>query len=121
MAYTPKVILTAEESAAKLAAELAGNLAAASTVKTAANDLHMSLHLSGGRYNPAQMDYLLRLCNAMIGLIDDGDCISQRDSLMDELSCDEDGNPIDEDGELVSARSSFGLHHPDSPSFGGAL
>ena len=87
-------LFTPEELAAFKAKRNAANIAQALAVKEAAAGLHMSLHLSGGKYNPAQMDYLLRFCNAVIGMVDDGDCMAQRNILMEELRCDEGGNPV---------------------------
>lgn len=109
---------TPEERAAREAARSADNLAQARSVAIAAAELAMSLQLSGGQYNRAQLDYLLKFCNAVIGIVDDGDCMACREILMDELRCDEDGNAVDENLDPVT-RSSFGMHHPDSPSFGG--
>ena len=65
----------------------------ADAIARAADELAMSLHLSGGQYNRAQLDYLLKFCNAVIGMVDDGDCVACREILMDELRCDEDGDP----------------------------
>jgi hypothetical protein len=56
----------------------------------------MSLHLSGGEYNRAQQDCLLKFCNAVIGMIDDGDCMAERAIMMEVLRCDKDGNPVRE-------------------------
>lgn len=39
----------------------------------------------------------LDLCNAIIDLIDDGDAYAERGTLMDELRCDEGGNPVKPD------------------------
>jgi len=41
---------------------------------------------------------LFDLCNAAIDLVDDGDFMAQRDIQMGELSCDEDGTPVNEYG-----------------------
>lgn len=68
-------------------------------VMQAATALNAALERSGGLYSTAAMHRLLDLCNAMIGLVDDGDCMAQRDSLMWELGCDEHGNPSTEDEE----------------------
>lgn len=35
------------------------------------------------------------LCNAIIALIDDGDAWAEREALMEELNCDEDGNDLE--------------------------
>ena len=110
--FTPRS--TPEQRAAREAAEHAATLVNIDAVQKAADWLGTTLRLSGGRYKAAQSYALFNLCNAMIGLIDDGDCLHQRDVLMDELRIDEDGNP-DGDGD---ERASFGMHHPDSPSFG---
>jgi len=77
---------TPEERAAREDARSADNLAQAVAVKGAADELAMSLHLSGGQYNRAQLDYLLKFCNAVIGMVDDGDCLTQRDILVEELA-----------------------------------
>ena len=92
---------TPEEMAAREAALNADNLAKACAVKDAAADLHKSLALSGGKYTSAQMFQLLDFCNAVIGLTDDGDCMAQRDILMEELRCDTDGKPLGLDADLV--------------------
>jgi hypothetical protein len=110
---------TIEARGRRLAAENALNLSKAYLVKFEADRLHKRLEQSNGRFDTLQSYALLDLCNAVIGLIDDGDCMAQRDSLMDELSCDERGNPVDENGSVIGATSSFGMNHPDSPSFGG--
>ena len=91
----------------------------AAAVEGAAFALRQSLTRSNGKYTTSAQFNLFDLCNAVIALIDDGDCMAQRESLMDELRCDEHGNPVDENGNVIGATSSFGMHHPDSPSFGG--
>lgn len=94
--------------------------AKAAKLAAIAAQLSHRLKASGDKYTTrAQID-LFDLCNAVIDLIDDGDCMAQRESLMDELRCDEDGNPVDENRERI-IRASFGMHHPDSPSFGGRV
>lgn len=60
------------------------------------------------------------LCNAIIDLIDDGDAWQERETLMGELEIDDEGNPVDSNGFRLGD-ASFGLHHPDSPSFGRAF
>lgn len=90
----------------------------AAAVEGAAFALRQALTRSNGAYSSRAMFDLFDLCNAVIALVDDGDCMAQRDSLMDELRCDEGGNPVDENREPMGQRSSFGMHHPDSPSFG---
>ena len=90
----------------------------AAAVEGAAFALRQSLTRSNGKYTTSAQFNLFDLCNAIIALIDDGDCMAQRESLMDELRCDENGNPVDENRETIT-RASFGMHHPDSPSFGG--
>lgn len=92
----------------------------AAAVEAAAFALRRSLEKATkpGHYTTRAMFDLFDLCNAVIAMIDDGDCMAQRDSLMDELRCDEDGNPVDENREPIGQRSSFGMRHPDSPSFG---
>ena len=68
-------------------------------VMQAATALNAALEGSGGLYSTSSMHRLLDLCNAMIGLVDDGDCMAQRETLMWELGCDEHGNPVTEDEE----------------------
>lgn len=89
----------------------------AAAIEHAAYALRQALGRSNGKWTTRAQYDLLDLCNAVIDLIDDGDCMAQRESLMDDLRCDEDGNPVDENGETIT-RTSFGMHHPDSPSFG---
>jgi len=69
----------------------------ARAIRDAAGELHISLHLSGNTWNRAQQDYLFKLCNAIIDLIDDGDALAERETLMDYLRIDEDGNPVRDD------------------------
>lgn len=90
----------------------------AGAIEHAAYALRQALGRSNGKWTARAQYDLLDLCNAVIALVDDGDCMAQRESLMDELRCDEDGNPVDENRETIT-RASFGMHHPDSPSFGG--
>ena len=58
-----------------------------------ASDLAIELRRTGGVYGYRANHRLLELCNAVISLIDDGDCVACREILMDELRCDEDGDP----------------------------
>ena len=44
---------------------------------------------------PNCLDTRFDLCNAIIALIDDGDAWAERDALMEELNCDEDGNDLE--------------------------
>lgn len=81
-------------------------------------NLANALERGGDRYTTRAMYELLALCNATIDLIDDGDCMGQRDTLMEELRCDESGNPVNENWEPIGDYISFGMHHPDSPSWG---
>ena len=90
----------------------------AAAVEGAAFALRQALTRSNGKWTTRAQYDLFVLCNAVIALVDDGDCMAQRESLMDELRCDEAGNPVDENREPKGQRSSFGMHHPDSPSFG---
>ena len=69
-------------------------------VADAALMLAKRLDATGGTYDRRAQRNLFDLCNAVIGLIDDGDCLGQRDDLMDELRCDEGGNPVCDDGPL---------------------
>ena len=41
------------------------------------------------------LDTRFDLCNAIINLIDDGDAWAEREVLMEELNCDEDGNDLE--------------------------
>lgn len=66
----------------------------ASAIAAAAFQLYDRLTYSGGTYTERAQYRLLDLCNAVIDLIDDGDCLEQRGILMDELHCDEAGNPL---------------------------
>ena len=45
--------------------------------------------------NPKSLDARFGLCNAIINLIDDGDAWAEREVLMEELNCDEDGNDLE--------------------------
>lgn len=45
--------------------------------------------------NPKSLDTRFDLCNAIINLIDDGDAWAEREVLMEELNCDEDGNDLE--------------------------
>lgn len=65
-------------------------------VMQAATGLHAALERSGGIYSTAAMHRLLDLCTAVIDIAD-GDVEAQRDSLMDELGCDQYGNPVRDD------------------------
>lgn len=87
-------------------------------VREAANHLFNALAHSDGAYTTTAMHRLLDLCNAVIGMVDDGDCLAQRDTLMWELSCDEHGNPVDEDGNPLASFNQS-LVHPDNPSQSG--
>lgn len=90
----------------------------AAAVEGAAFALRQSLTRSNGKYTTSAQFNLFDLCNAIIALIDDGDCMAQRDSLMDELRCDEGGNPVDENRETIT-RASFGMEAPCSALHGG--
>ena len=85
--------MTPEQRAYFKAAGNAANLANANAVAATAISLANELHTSAGADTQQSAYHLFKLCNAMIALIDDGDCMAQRDSLMDELRIDEDGNP----------------------------
>ena len=73
----------------------------AHAVAVAAFRLHKRLTATGGTYTERAQYRLLHLCNALIDLIDDGDCLTQREILMDELRCDEGGNPLGPEADLV--------------------
>lgn len=90
------------------------NLALALGVRRAAEALHGALGRSGGRYSTRASHALLQFCSATIALIDDGDCRAQRDSLMDELCCDERGDPCDAFGAAPPAFNPARVH-PDDP------
>lgn len=45
---------------------------------------------------PNCLDTRFDLCNAIIALIDDGDAWAEREVLMEELNCDEDGNELEQ-------------------------
>lgn len=60
-----------------------------------AADLAIELRRTGGVYGYRANHRLLELCNAVISLIDDGDCVACREILMEELNCDKDGDPDD--------------------------
>lgn len=45
---------------------------------------------------PRCLDTRFDLCNAIINLIDDGDAWAERETLMEELNCDEDGNDLEQ-------------------------
>lgn len=66
----------------------------AHAIAVAAFRLHERLTANDGKWNTRSEYRLLDLCNAVIDLIDDGDCLEQRGILMDELHCDEAGNPL---------------------------
>ena len=59
-----------------------------------------ALRSSDGKYNRTAQRNLFDLCNAVIGLIDDGNAWEQREALMHDLQCNEEGEPIDYDGPL---------------------
>lgn len=65
-------------------------------VMQAATVLNDALERSGGQYSTAALYAQLDLCNAIIGMMDDGDALATRDNLMFELNCDERGEPIRE-------------------------
>lgn len=73
----------------------------AHAIAVAAFRLHERLTANGGTYTERAQYRLLDLCNAVIDLIDDGDCLQQREILMDELRCDEGGNPLGPEADLV--------------------
>jgi hypothetical protein len=70
--------------------------------------------LERGKWGQSAQYALLYLCNDIIALIDDGDAMAQRDTLMHELQCDEEGQPVDEYGFPVYSFSP-GSVHPDNP------
>ena len=62
-------------------------------IAVAALALEEQLCVNKGIYGYRANHRLLELCNAVISLIDDGDCMVCRECLMFELGCDEDGDP----------------------------
>lgn len=58
-----------------------------------AADLAIELRRTGGVYGYRANHRLLELCNSVSILIEDGDCMACREILMEELRCDEDGDP----------------------------
>jgi hypothetical protein len=72
------------------------------------------LERTKGRHGQTAQFYLLHLCNDIIDLIDDGNALAQRETLMHELQCDEEGNPVDEDGFPLTSFDP-GSIHPDDP------
>ena len=60
-----------------------------------AADLAIELRRTGGAYGYRTNHRLLELCNAVISLIEDGDCMACREILMEELRCDKGGDPDD--------------------------
>lgn len=73
----------------------------ARAIANVATALQERLILSEGRWTTGAQYSLLHLCNAVIDLIDDGDCVREREVLMDELRCDEGGNPLGPEADLV--------------------
>ena len=65
----------------------------ADAISRDAADLAIELRRTGGVYGYRVNHRLLELCNAVISLIEDGDCMVCRECLMFELGCDEDGDP----------------------------
>lgn len=66
-----------------------------------AADLAAQLRRTNGEYNQRAYFRLLELCNSVIALVDDGDCMTCREHTMFELGCDEDGNPAPSESDLV--------------------
>jgi hypothetical protein len=65
------------------------------------------------RYTRSAEWALFEVCNAGIALVDDGDFLAQRESLMFELGCDCDGYPDDAPAEFNPS-----MVHPDDPCQG---
>ena len=63
------------------------------SIQIAATALAAQLKRDNGSYGYHTNHRLLELCNAVISLIEDGDCMACRECLMFELGCDEDGDP----------------------------
>lgn len=92
MAYQPKQ--TPEQIEAAKAARKAKDIADARAVAITANTLADYLAGNGAEWTEGAQYRLFRLCNAIIDLIDDGDCMAQREIIMDDLHIDEDGNAV---------------------------
>ena len=84
--YSPK------NHAAHVAAR-SKHLAAIKQAKAAAELARVAAHYAKF---PNCLDTRFDLCNAIINLIDDGDAWAERDALMEELNCDEDGNDLEQ-------------------------
>ena len=54
----------------------------ARAIQDAAGELARSLKLSNNQWNCPQQDRMIALCNAVIAMIDDGDCMAERDNLV---------------------------------------
>lgn len=72
----------------------ARNQSYAFAVADTAIKLHSTLERSKGEYSIAAQRRLLDLCNALIDLIDDGDAMACRETIMWDLNCDERGEPL---------------------------
>ena len=72
---------TAAQTAAKLLAKRAAEYAA-------------RLERTGGRFTPMVQFDLLQLCNAIIGVVDDGDAMTERDNIAQSNGWDENGYPL---------------------------
>ena len=64
----------------------------AAAIRDAANELYMSLHLNGNQWTRSTFTKLLGVCDAVIAMVDDGDCMAERAKLLFELGC---GIPAD--------------------------
>lgn len=73
----------------------------AHAIAVAAFRLHERLTATGGKWTERAQYRLLDLCNTVIALIDDGDCMIQRGILMEDLRCDEAGDPLGPEADLV--------------------
>lgn len=88
----------------------------ARAIANVATRLQERLILSEGRWTTGAQYSLLHLCNAVIDLIDDGDCVREREILMDELRCDEGGNQLPpEASDLVRLPSGYALREVLNP------
>lgn len=53
-----------------------------------------AVQASGGRFTETTEFVRWQLCNAIIDLIDDGEVMTERENLMDDLRIDEQGDPV---------------------------
>lgn len=86
----------------------------AKALAKAAADYAERVALHRGQFTQSVEFSRFILTGAIIDLIDDGNALAERESLMHELRIDEQGDPVDADGfPLASFNPSF--VHPDDP------